>query len=103
MSKRTAPFHVMEYLNERVAGVIGWVLLSPAQYRKWSYAPTSRRRAVQGYCIVSTMEDLAETGSVPCARLRDYHHIIPAVPKKPFTEDALMAHFEMAADHPARE
>jgi hypothetical protein len=102
MTKRTAPLHVMEYLNERATGVIGWVLLSPGQYKRWAGAPTSRR-TVQGYCIVSTMEDLAEIGSVPCARLRDYHHTIAAAPKKPFTEDALTAQFEMAANHPARE
>lgn len=100
--KKTAPYHVMEYLNDSATGIIGWVLLTPAQYRKWTGNPTSRRRLVQGYCIIATMEPLAETASVPCARLWDYHHTLAALPQQPFSEADLVPQFVMADDHPAR-
>ena len=48
------------------------------------------------------MEPLAETASVPCARLWDYHHTVAALPKQPFSEADLVPQFVMAADHPAR-
>lgn len=95
------PYRVMEYLNESATGVVGWVLLTPGQHRKWSRNPRSRGHVVSGYCIVSGMELMAETGTVPCARLWDYHHTIAQLPEKPFDETSLLHRFQMAADHPA--
>jgi hypothetical protein len=98
---RSKPYRVMEYLDESASTVVGWCFLAAFEYAKWKKSPTSSSSVVYGHCVIGGMEGNAEMGRVACARLWDYFHEVPGLPRKLSTAADLETTFKVASDHPA--